>query len=105
MTTNKTLVTLHDDYLNDINDDWQTMRPHVYAIAETITARYPAVERNGYPCVPSAHVEAISEHLTMIVAEVIQAYIDAGSERDVTLEELGPQISDHLNGWTEKDHS
>jgi hypothetical protein len=47
------------------------------------------------------HVDAISDYITLVVAEILQAWLDAGSERDVTLEELGPHITDHVKGWSE----
>ena len=49
---------------------------------------------------PAAAVPVLATVLTEIVAEVIQYYIDAGSERDVTHECLGPAIENELWGWS-----
>lgn len=87
-----------------MNKDWQSMRPHVEAIADILSKRYPAVPHrmdDSIPTIPSKYCEAIATQLTMVVAEVIQSWIDAGSERDVTLEELQPEIEKHLIGWSD----
>lgn len=57
---------------------------------------------NSFHLVPAEHVEAIADAITLVVAEILQAWLDAGSERDVTLEELGPAIRDHVKGWSEE---
>jgi hypothetical protein len=84
-----------------MNEDWQKMRPHVGAIADILSTRYPQDYR--VRMIPYAACGAIAEQLTMVIAEVIQAWIDAGSERDVTLEELTPIIERHLVGWSDNE--
>lgn len=49
--------------------------------------------------IPDADVPAIAEELSGVIAEVITWWLDAGSEREVTLEELTPVIEEHLRGW------
>lgn len=50
--------------------------------------------------IPGEHVPEIADEVTLVVANIIQAWLDAGSERDVTMEELGPEIEKHLKGWS-----
>lgn len=88
--------------LDKANDVWQSIRPQVNTIAEEMLKAFPPSSRENYSCVPSEHLEGIEYVLTATIAEVIQAYIDAGSERDVTHEELGPEILKHLKEWTEE---
>jgi len=49
--------------------------------------------------IPDEVVEPLSEHLTLFIAQVLQSWIDAGSERDVTLEELYEPIEEHIKSW------
>lgn len=72
-------------------------------LADAIRKEFPPTSLDGRPCIPSNYAANIADVLTTVVAEVVQAYIDAGSERDATFEELGPAILDHINGWTEKE--
>lgn len=51
--------------------------------------------------IPHQHVEELAEEITLIVAQIIQSWLDAGSERDVTLEELTEPIAEHLKGWSD----
>lgn len=87
---------------DQFNEDWQSIRPHVEAIAVILRIRYPAVELENHDAIPLWGCEPIAHHLTMVIAEVIQAWIDAGSERDVTLEELFDPIYQHLVGWSDQ---
>lgn len=48
---------------------------------------------------PAGAVEPIKEVLTALVADLIEYYIDVGSEREVTQENLGPHIENELWGW------
>lgn len=43
---------------------------------------------------------AVADDLTMVVAEILQSWLDAGSEREVTEEEIGPIMRDHCRGWS-----
>lgn len=79
------------------------LRDHAQAIGNHLADVYPPAYREGYPTVPSEHLDAITEEVTLVVAEIIQAWIDAGSERDAVMEELSPHIRNELKGWTELD--
>ena len=68
------------------------------AIGDNLRLAYPP---NRALFVPAQHVEAIADEITAVVAEILQAWLDAGSERDVTFEELGPVILDHVKGWSD----
>jgi len=50
--------------------------------------------------IPRDHVGAISEAITLCVAEILQAWLDAGSEREVTMEELLEPITLHVQDWS-----
>ena len=50
--------------------------------------------------IPEEDVGEVADVITLVVAQILQSWLDAGSERDVTLEELGPHILDHVKGWT-----
>jgi hypothetical protein len=45
------------------------------------------------------NADKVAEDITLVVAEILQSWLDAGSERDVTFEDLGPAITDHVKGW------
>jgi uncharacterized protein YicC (UPF0701 family) len=49
--------------------------------------------------IPAEASEEVAEIITDVVAEILQAWLNAGSERDVTGEELGPVILEHVKGW------
>jgi hypothetical protein len=72
-------------------------------IGAILAKEYPAVlmPECGMPTVPVDHAEAIANDITMVVAEILQSWLDAGSERDVTLEILGPAIEDHVRYWAQ----
>jgi hypothetical protein len=67
-------------------------------VGERITDR--VAEGEGCPMIPGEHYKDVAEMVTAVVAEIIQAWLDAGSEREVTLEELGPEIEEHIKGWS-----
>lgn len=56
----------------------------------------------GLSMIPGGAVEDISDGLSTLIAEVIAWFLNAGSEREVTLEELGPVIAEHLRGWSDQ---
>lgn len=72
-------------------------------IGQELEARYPAVpiEGTGLGLIPDTHAAAISEEITAVVAQILQSWLNAGSERDVTLEELYDPIAAHISGWTD----
>lgn len=73
-------------------------------IGNELERTYPAVDNPdvGAPAIPAEAVEDITETLQLVIAEVIQAWIDAGSEREVTLEcePLYLALRNHLYGWS-----
>lgn len=58
------------------------------------------VEDSGIGIVDKEHVREVAEGITEVVAEILQAWLDAGSEREVTMEDLGPVIEEHVKGWS-----
>jgi len=60
---------------------------------------FPPVESNAGLTIDPMYVRPIADNITLVVAEILQSWLDAGSERDVTLEELGPVIEDHVRQW------
>lgn len=65
------------------------------SIGQVLEHNYPAFDNGIQP----EHVEEVADYITLVVAQILQAWLDAGSERDVTLEELGPHIEDHIRMW------
>lgn len=75
---------------------------HAREIGDLIESTFPKVlllPDSSIGAVPMKHAEQVAELITDVVAEILQSFLDAGSERDVTLEELGPVIVDHVKGW------
>jgi hypothetical protein len=68
------------------------------AIGNILVRHYPAPDLE-HGSIPADNAEAISDYITLVVAEILQAWLDAGSEREVTLEELFGPIYDHVKGW------
>jgi hypothetical protein len=83
---------------NHMGEQW--IRNHASSIGVHLEHRYPRTEGRF---IPQNHVEDIAIALQGVIAEVIQAWIDAGSERDVTMEneELFRAIYDELKGWSD----
>lgn len=52
---------------------------------------------------PKEHIDAISELVIDVVCRIEQAWLNAGSERDVTIDNLGPHIEEHMKGWVDPD--
>lgn len=50
--------------------------------------------------VPDRAVEPLTDAIVTFAAELLQTYLDAGSERDVTDEDLRPTIEKHVKEWT-----
>ena len=71
---------------------------------EDITALIPPVPMPngvGGGLIPDPAVPIIAEAIMSFTAEVIQAYIDAGSERDATMENetLFAALEGEIGGW------
>lgn len=85
-------------------EDANAIVAHASHIGDLIEKYHPAVHLPGLPehgprAIPRADVDEISDVITMVVAQILQSWLNAGSERDVTYEELGPEIRTHLIGW------
>jgi len=72
-------------------------------IGDELEHRYPTVTIDNAPAIPYDSVDALADDLALVLAEILQSWLDAGSERDVTLEELTDPIRQHLLGWTGKE--
>jgi hypothetical protein len=76
-------------------------------IGEMLVEAFPArsaidpteLADGGIGLIPAEASEEVAEIITDVVAEILQAWLNAGSERDVTGEELGPVILEHVKGW------
>jgi len=81
--------------------DLNVMMARAHRIGNDLATEFPPVDR----AIPAEAVTTIADTITLIVAEILQSWIDAGSERDVTMEELGPAIEAHVRGWVYSDAS
>ena len=72
-------------------------------IGNILTQTFPEAKIRGIngTTVPKKYYKEIAENITMVVANILQAYLNAGSEREVTEEELGPVIEEHVKGWAD----
>ena len=63
----------------------------------------PVLAEGGSPSIPDPAVPIIVEAIMSFTAEVIQAYIDAGSERDATMgnEALWDALEGEIGGWAD----
>jgi len=87
---------MNEKQLKASNELWQQIRSKAAEVGEILLERYPVTEVDS---IPAEGAEVIADVLTMFIAEVVQCYINAGSEREVTLEELGPVIEEHIKSW------
>jgi hypothetical protein len=70
-------------------------------IGVRLTEVFPVRETpDRVPTIPAEYADDIADQITAVVAEIIQQYLDAGSERENTMEELGPVIADHVKSWS-----
>jgi hypothetical protein len=72
---------------------------HATLIGDILERNHPRRTVPGGWGPPAEDAEDIADTITLVVAQILQAWLDAGSERDVTMEELGPHILDHVKGW------
>jgi hypothetical protein len=77
-----------------------TVYKHATAIGDALEREYPLEYRDSASYVPTGGADEIADTITYVVAQILQSWLNAGSERDVTMEELGPAITDHVRGWT-----
>src|SRR5215472_8235460 len=62
----------------------------------------PAVPIEGATGINGDYLEDITDQVVVFIAELVQAFINAGSEREVTYEneELRHAIYEELRGWS-----
>ena len=76
---------------------------HANAIGDILVRRFPPVVADGMTdacAIPVEAVWAVSEEISLVVANILQAWLDAGSERENTMEELIGPIEDHIRSWS-----
>lgn len=78
--------------------DLQAVLDHSRQIGDILERNYPH-DVHEHP-IQAVHVDAIAHELTIVVAEILQSWLDAGSERDVTMEDLEGPIRAHVRSWT-----
>jgi len=83
------------------------LRPVVDTLCHEIRAEFPQSHREGYPCIPYGSADALTTLILAIIAELVVEYIDAGSEREATMENerLYNAIRDELVGWSENEEA
>jgi hypothetical protein len=74
------------------------------SLGSALTSLYPPVSMDDdgpTNCIPDPAVPIIALAVMTLVAEVLQAYIDAGSEREVTMENeiLYSALEGEIGGW------
>jgi len=74
---------------------------HGRALGHYLAGQYPPVVMEGLSVIPDAAVPRFCDAIMVVVAEVIQAYIDAGSEREATMEneDLWHCLEGEFGGW------
>lgn len=72
-------------------------------VGDALARQFPPLHHptNG-PCIPFNHLDAITEGFMLVIAEAIQSWIDAGSEREAVMEaeDLHAAIHDELRSWS-----
>lgn len=81
--------------------DLNALHDHARAIGDLLEATYPTVRIDSARLIPHQYTEEVATAITLVVAEILQSWLDAGSERDVTIEELGEPMIAHVFGWTD----
>jgi hypothetical protein len=82
----------------DIHDGRQIV-VHASTIGAILEKSHPRVEAEGATMIAAKDVVEIADTITLVVAQILQSWLNAGSERDNTIEELGPAIEDHVRSW------
>lgn len=88
-------LSLYEAYLADAEEYITEVLVDQYGKANTETGK-PDPDGQG---IPQSAVEDLTEILVSFAANLIQGWLDAGSERDVTYEELEGPIRQHIAGW------
>lgn len=99
-------MTLDQNDLDEVSEAMFDIDPEITSLARKLRKKWPAVAVEGmdpeHPqAIPFEKVEHLGMVLTSIIGEVLQAWLDAGSERDVTSEELTQPITEHVWGWSD----
>lgn len=83
-----------------MNDIYNASRTIGDALAEKHGIDYPDGADLG--AIPTDKVDAIAEDILTVIAEILQSWINAGSERDVTMENdaLLAALTEEVRGWT-----
>jgi hypothetical protein len=85
----------------------QTFQKGFEEVAAKIVEDFPTEYREGTsaPLIPDDAVEVMTEITVLFIADFIQAYIDAGSEREATYEDddLREAIRKSYNDWSVSD--
>lgn len=94
-------MTEEQEYCDRLNAAWKLAREPAQRIGDLLQEMFPVPDPSPVdcPCIPKEHAEVIAETLTAVIAEILQSWLDAGSERDSTMEELFDPIHAHLRGW------
>jgi hypothetical protein len=68
----------------------------------TLEGAIPAVDIEGATGINGDYLEDLTDQVVVFIAELIQAFINAGSEREVTYENdaLRNAIYEELRGWS-----
>lgn len=74
-------------------------------IGRILERNFPTVTHDGANAIPYHAIQPVAHEITLVVANILQAWLDAGSERDVTLEELYSPIEDHVRDWAATDRT
>ena len=73
---------------------------HATAIGQLLEKHHPRTYdgiQNGFTNIEDA--DEVAGCVTLAVAQILQVWLDAGSERENTIEELGPAIQEHFRSW------
>jgi hypothetical protein len=74
------------------------------ALGHYLALHFPPEDMEGMSVIPDAAVPYLCDAILMVVAEVIAVYIDAGSERESTMEneELWAALEGEFGGFAGK---
>jgi len=85
-----------------MNTAGPTIRKSADLIGKMLTSQFPPdpLEFSPYQgSIPDDAVPLIAWALTAVVAEVLQSYLNAGSESDAIHESLGPMMEAEIREW------
>jgi len=91
------------DEVQFINLASPTIREAADKLGKLLTFYYPPEPLEFSPeqgSIPDYGVPMIAWALTEVIAEVLQSYLNAGSESDAIHENLGPKITAEIREWS-----